>query len=61
MNEEITHILSQIEDILNSQWMDRKWTAAEILQLTNGLEQLTQDSLEVKEPDEEDEDEDTDD
>jgi hypothetical protein len=60
MNEEIENILSDIEDILNTRWQDKEWTPAEIVELTDGLETLTQDALEVntRTPDEDDEMED---
>lgn len=60
-NPEIEAILSDIEDILNSRWQDKSWTAGDILQMQNGLEVLTMDALEVAEANENEEDNDTDD
>lgn len=56
MNEDIEQILSDIEDLLNQRWMNKSWTAHEILQMTNGFELLRQDLLDVTEKDEDDDD-----
>jgi len=54
-NPEVESILSDIEDILNQRWADKTWTAADKLQMDEGLELLKMDALEVREPEDEDE------